>query len=267
VTFVHMIWTRALPRAGIVASASGAVAGAVITERPLAPRLEDDVRQKLSIYPAPEREVVVVDSPSVLETQIGVARKVVTGVARDVHRRVHGAVSEWIGIEHAVEHRIKALIAPDEPLTPALLYVGVASLSGSILARNRSVFTRVLLPPAFFLLSFEYFLPKTTHNVSAYAGSLEEEHFPSLAQKHAVAIAHTRMTWERVRAAGISGRDKVQDGLGSAARKVQELTGLKVQETLGRGVSTASEAVEKAGAAGTEARQPGEKGEEGRQKA
>ncbi len=181
---------------------------------------------------------------------------------------------------HPSLDRVKALIAPDEPLTPALLYVGVASLSGSILARNRSVFTRVLLPPTFFLISLKYFLPKTTHNVSAYAGSLEEKHFPSLAQKHAVAIAHTRMTWERVRAAGVSGRDTVQDGLGSAARKVQELTGLKVQEALRRGASTASEAVEKAektlqsvkGAAAAETRQPGEKaveekGEEGRQKA
>ncbi|KAI0273068.1 apolipo protein O-domain-containing protein [Russula aff. rugulosa BPL654] len=244
-----------------------------MTERPqLAP-------QKLSIYPEPEREIIVVDAPSVLETEIGVARKAVTGVARDVHRRVHGAVSEWIGIEHAVEHRVKALIAPDESLTPALLYVGVASLSGSILARNRSVFSRILLPPTFLLLSFNYFLPKTTHNVSAYAGSLEEKHFPSLAQKHAVAIAHSHMTWERVRAAGISGRDKVQDGFGSAARKVQELTGLKVHEALGRGTTIASEAVEKAeealqsvkDAAAAEARQPGEKaveekGEEGRRK-
>jgi MICOS complex subunit MIC26 len=169
--------------------------------------------------------------------------------------------------------RVKALIAPDEPLTPALLYVGVTSLSGSILARNRSVFTRVLLPPTFFLLSLKYFLPKTTHNVSAYAGSLEEEHFPSLAQKHAVAIAHTHMTWERVREAGISGRDKVQDGLGSAARKVQDLTGLKVQEVLGRGATTVSEVIEnKGGATAPDTRQPGEeavkeKGEEGRQKA
>jgi MICOS complex subunit MIC26 len=245
------------------------------------------------------------DSPSVLETQIGVVRKTVTGVARDVHKRVHGAVSEWIDIEHAVERacfinwhlspkshsyvlqlihcfldRVKALIAPDEPLTPALLYVGVASLSGSILARNRSVFTRVILPPTFLFLSFKYFLPKTTQNVSEYAGSLEEEHFPSLAQKHEVAISHSHMTWERVRAAGISGRDKVQDGLGGAARKVQELTGLKVNEALGRGTTIASEAVEKAeealqsvkDAAGAETRQPGEKvveekGEEGRRKA
>jgi len=270
-----MIWTRALPRAGIVAS--GAVAGAVmtVTERgaPAPQYYEDKVRQKqLSIYPEPEREIVVVDSPTVLERQIGVVREAVVGVARDVHRRVHGAVSEWIGIEHAVEHRVKALIAPDEPLTPALLYVGVASLSGSILARNRSVLTRVLLPPTFLLASFKYFLPKTTHNVSAYAGSLEEEHFPSLAQKHAVAIAHSQMTWERVRAAGISGRDKVQDGLGSAARKVQELTGLKVHETLGTTIAKKAEEAMQSVKGAAAARQPDEKAveeqrEEGRRKA
>lgn len=265
---------------------------------------------QLSIYPEPEREIVVVDAPSVLETQIGVARRAVTGVARDVHGRVHGTVSEWIGIEHAVERacssftshplstinfltphpsffpdRVKALIAPDEPLTPALLYVGVASLSGSILARNRAVFTRALLPPALLLLSFNYFLPRTAQNVAAYAGALEEQHFPALAQKHAVAVAHSHMAWERVRAAGSGGREWLQDGLGGAARRVQGLTGLKVQEALGRGAAAATaagEAVEKAGealqssvrdAAAAEARQPAEKtveekgGEEGRQKA
>lgn len=94
-----------------------------------------------------------------------------------------------------------------------------------------------------------------------------------VAQKHAVAIAHSHMTWERVRAAGISGRDKVQDGLGGAARKVQELTGLKVHEALGReAVGKAEEALHTVkDAAAAEARQPGEKaveekGEEGRRK-
>ena len=180
--------------------------------------------------------------------------------------------------------RVKALIAPDEPLTPALLYVGVASLSGSILARNRAVVTRALLPPALLLLSFNYFLPRTAQNVAAYAGALEEQHFPALAQKHAVAVAHSHMAWERVRAAGSGGREWLQDGLGGAARRVQELTGLKVQEALGRGAEAAvaaGEAVEKAGEAlqssvrdaAAEARQPAEKageekgGEEGRQKA
>ena len=97
--------------------------------------------------------------------------------------------------------RVTALIAPDEPLTPAPLYVSAASLSGSILVRDRSVFLRILIPPTFFLL-------KVTQNISAYAGPLEDEHFPSLVQKHAVPIAHNYMMRERVRVAGICGRDK-----------------------------------------------------------
>jgi len=253
-----MIWTRALPRAGIVTSAA-AVAGA-IAEPP-------QPQRKFSIYAEPEREIVVVDSPTVLETQVGVARRAITGVARDVHTRVHGVVSEWIGIEHAVEKRVKALVAPDESLTPGLLYVGVASLSGSILARNRSVLPRVLLPPTLFLLSFNYLFPKTAHNVSEYAGSLEEAHFPSLARTHAIAVSHSHMAWDRLREAGISGRDRVQDGLGGAVRKLQELTGLKVQDALGSGATAASsEAVEKAegavqpvGGAGANAGKPSEK--------
>jgi organizing structure protein 2 len=39
-----------------------------------------------------------VDAPSVLETQIGEAREAATGVARNVHARVHEAVSKWIGV-------------------------------------------------------------------------------------------------------------------------------------------------------------------------
>jgi organizing structure protein 2 len=187
-----------------------------------------------------------------------------------IHKNVHAYSIIVLG-------RVKTLVVPDEPLTPALLYVGVASLSGSILARNRSLFARLSLPPTFFLLSFNHFLPKTSHNVSAYAGALEEAHLPTLAQKHAVAIAHAHMTWERVRAAGVGGRDAVQEGLGGAVRKIQELTGLKVHEALGRGVTTASEAVEKAEEeaqkpvrdAGAEAVKPVEKakGERGGQKA
>jgi organizing structure protein 2 len=218
-------------------------------------------------------------------------------VTRDVYAQVHGVVSKWIGIEHAVERasawfflncalvsvgvclngmsdappppsdRVKSLIAPDEPLTPGVLYVGVASLTGSILARNRSIFSRVLLPPALFYLSFKYFLPKTTQNVSAYAGSLEEKHFPTLAQKHAVAIAHSRMTWYRLREAGIGGRDKFQDGIGSAVRKFQELTGLKVEEALGHKTSVAhvvervEEALQSTNIPTTEARQSIDKAE------
>jgi len=110
-------------------------------------------------------------------------------------------------------------------------------------------------------------LPKTAHNVSEYAGSLEEAHFPELARKHAIAISHSYMAWDRLREAGISGRDRVQDGLGGAMRRLQELTGLKVQDALGsgataasgKGVEKAQEAVQSVGGAGAKAGQPSEK--------
>jgi hypothetical protein len=33
---------------------------------------------------------------------------------------------------------VKSVIAKDEPLTPGILYIGVAGLAGSVLARNRT---------------------------------------------------------------------------------------------------------------------------------
>ncbi|KAF8491309.1 hypothetical protein F5888DRAFT_1865451 [Russula emetica] len=78
---------------------------------------------------------------------------------------------------------VKALIAPDELLIPALLFIGVERIH-----------------------------PCTRHKTPQ----------------------------------SISGRDKVQDGSGSAVHKVQELTRLKVHEALGCGTTITSEAVEKA---------------------
>lgn len=89
------------------------------------------------------------------------------------------------------------------------------------------------------------------------------------------------MAWERLRAAGVSGRERFQDGLGGVTRRVQELTGLKVQEAIGRGATTAAGEAEKKAeevlqslkdAVVAETRQPGEKavenkgGEDERQK-
>ena len=118
-------------------------------------------------------------------------------------------------------------------MTPGLLYVGIATLTGSILSRNRIILTRLLLPPLFLVASANHFLPKTTGNLSDYLGSLEDTHFPALAQKHEVAKAHSLMTWERLVDATKSGRDQVNHGADVVVEKIQEATGLKLKETLG----------------------------------
>ena len=127
---------------------------------------------------------------------------------------------------------MKSLIAPDEPLTPGILYVGVATLTGSVLARNR-IFWRLTLPPALFILSLNHFLPKTSHNVSSYLGSLEDAHFPTLAEKHEIAKAHSAMTWQRIKDATQNGRETFSEGVASLVGKVEAATGLKLRETLG----------------------------------
>lgn len=58
---------------------------------------------KLPIYPSPDSEVVLVETPSELEKQIGVARRAVTTTYLDAHSRVQSVISRWIGVEQAVE--------------------------------------------------------------------------------------------------------------------------------------------------------------------
>lgn len=129
--------------------------------------------------------------------------------------------------------RVKSIISPDEAVTPGLLYSGVAGLTGSILARNRILPTRILLPPVFLFTAANYFLPKTTGNLSTYLGDLEDTYIPEVAQKHDIAKAHSAMAWARLRDATANGRAKLDESAGLAVDKIQEATGLKLKETLG----------------------------------
>lgn len=131
--------------------------------------------------------------------------------------------------------RVKSLAVPEEPLTPGLLYVGVTTLTGSVIARNRIIFARLLLPPTLLVLSMNHFLPKTSHNISSYLGELEEKYFPTLAEQHAIANAHTAMTWQRAKDATANSRESVGRGVESLLTRVQGSTGLKLKEALGMG--------------------------------
>ena len=73
---------------------------------------------QLPIYPIPDQEVVLVETPSELEKQIGVARRAVTGTYLDAHARVQAVVSRWIGVEQAVESAYPSCSATSSrPLT------------------------------------------------------------------------------------------------------------------------------------------------------
>ncbi|KAG5650538.1 hypothetical protein H0H81_011881 [Sphagnurus paluster] len=213
-----------LPRRAILTT-SVAATGVVLHTSP--------EREKLSIYPHQTPDILLVDTPSALEEQIGVARRKFIKAYCDTHSQVQGVISRWIGVEHAIENRVKAIISPNESLTPGLLYVGVATLTGSIIARSRFIGARLFLPPVFLFASAQQFLPQTTANLKAYLGLLEDTYFPNFSKKHAIANAHTRMTWDHIKDATQNSREWVTHGAEVAVDKVQEATGLKLKETMG----------------------------------
>ncbi|ELU42161.1 ApoO domain-containing protein [Rhizoctonia solani AG-1 IA] len=122
--------------------------------------------------------------------------------------------------------RVKSLISPDEPLTPGILYVGVAALSGSVFARG----------------PLNYFLPKTTHNVNAYVYGLERAHAPALADTHDAADKALRNAVKQIRASYNSMRGGVSHIVEDSVDGLESTTGLKLRDaTIGR-VQQASEA-------------------------
>ena len=60
-------------------------------------------KSKLPIYPIQEPEIVLQETPSELERQIGSVRRSVTATYLDTYGRVQELVSRWIGVERSVE--------------------------------------------------------------------------------------------------------------------------------------------------------------------
>ncbi|KAJ7676743.1 apolipo protein O-domain-containing protein [Mycena polygramma] len=190
-------------------------------------------RQKLSLYAPPPTELFLQDTPSELEAHLGTLRRTATGQLRQAHDQVQGLVSRWIGVESRVEHRIKSLLPSDERLAPGTLYAGVAFLTGVVLVRRRALPTRALLPPLLGAAAFVHFLPRTSANIRAYAGALEDKHFPAVAERHEVVKMHAGVAWTKVGEGVGRVRAGVKGGALEAVEQVQEATGLRLMEALG----------------------------------
>jgi MICOS complex subunit MIC26 len=119
----------------------------------------------------------------------------------------------------------------------------VSTLTGSILARNRSLPLRLTVPPALFFLSLNYFLPQTSTNLFSYIGELEDTYVPTIAEKHDISVVHTKMAWEMVKDTTRGLRQSVAQGAVNAVGRVQNSTGLRVGDAFGRSVPKQQEQV------------------------
>ncbi|QRV98394.1 Apolipoprotein O [Ceratobasidium sp. AG-Ba] len=205
-------------------------------------------QKKLPIYAPPEPEVVLVSTESELVDTIGRTRRILVRAGEESKDGIQGVIGRWIQVERRVESRVKSLISPEEPVTPGILYVGVAALSGSVFARGRSLPTRLILPPALFVGALNYFLPKTTQNVNNYLTSIERAHFPAVAEQHEAANKAFRDAIQSMRVQYASLRGGASQIVENSVDGLESTTGLKIRDaTIGRAQDASAAAQHKAG--------------------
>lgn len=149
----------------------------------------------------------------------------------------------------------------DEALTPGIIYVLIAGLTGSVISRTRAFPIRFLTPPLFTVLAMPYFLPKTSHNIRQYLSEVEDKQFPEFAARHdqimATSESHFQQLKDRV---GGAGQDVGKWGK-NAVEGIERNTGLKVGDVVRRGQEAAgkvrNELERKAPPAGTQVERVG----------
>ena len=159
-----------------------------------------------------------------LAAQIRRARLFLYGHACTAEDAVNGAMARAFALERSFTATVASLAPPRESgerLMPGLVYVLVAGMAGSIVARNRNVVLRGATPLALGLGAAWAVLPVTMGNVSALLWEYEQK-FPAVADAH----LRTREGIERgiyfARLHADLAQQKVHDGVREAREAVEE---------------------------------------------
>ncbi|KAI1642043.1 apolipo protein O-domain-containing protein [Daldinia loculata] len=121
-----------------------------------------------------------------LAAEVGKARLFLYRYAAATEDAVNGAIDSAFHLEQSFTETIASLAPPresGEKLMPGLVYVLVASMTGSIIARNRNIVLRASLPLAFGVGAGWLLLPVTMTNVSNLLWQYERR-FPAVADAH-----------------------------------------------------------------------------------
>lgn len=185
--------------------------------------------KQLPIYSSPAEPVTLAEVRGPLEEQVGSVRRYLVDSTQSAQNALHGQVSKWVGVEQAVESKVSSLIPHDEPLTPGLLYVGVATLASSVFTRYRSFPIRILTPPLLLVGSLNYFLPKTSHSLAGYYLEIEQRRLPPQVREARVwanekwndLVGETRQGLQ-------SAKKQTSNLVDQSLTRVEQNTGLKV---------------------------------------
>ncbi|KAK4188384.1 micos subunit MIC26 [Podospora australis] len=121
-----------------------------------------------------------------LASQIRLARLFLHAQAATAEDAVNAGMSRAFALEQSFTSTVASLAPPresGEKLMPGLIYVLVAGMAGTIVARNRNILLRGVTPLALGLTAAYTVLPITMGNVGELAWHYEKK-FPAVADAH-----------------------------------------------------------------------------------
>ncbi|GAA5889664.1 hypothetical protein JCM16303_003049 [Sporobolomyces ruberrimus] len=153
------------------------------------PESVEQHRSKLPVYEQGSGPVVLVPEKSPLQDHVAQVRAVVQDATQGLRSSTADGRAAWLSWERKAEDSLQHVVSAQDQLNPGAMYVAVATLAGSIIGRNRNILARLALPPVFFLLSLDYFLPRTASNLWSRAEAVEGAHFPQVRQAREKALS------------------------------------------------------------------------------
>ncbi|KAI9925160.1 hypothetical protein ASPWEDRAFT_45902 [Aspergillus wentii DTO 134E9] len=181
----------------------------------------------LKPLPAPEAPVSS-SSPTptdILTAQVRRARLFLYDNSLAAETGFNNFLSRALHIENAFTNTIASLApSPEsgEQLIPGGVYVVVSAMAGSIVSRNRGIFLRATSPLAFGTIAAWSLLPVTMRNVSDLVWEYEKR-VPALAENHLLAREKAEYIWHTGIAHSGMARMKMEDKIGEARQKLEEL--------------------------------------------
>ncbi|KAL2161508.1 hypothetical protein VTH06DRAFT_8070 [Thermothelomyces fergusii] len=159
-----------------------------------------------------------------LAGQIRRARLFLYGQACVAEDAVNGAMARAFALERSFTATVASLAPPRESgerLMPGLVYVLVAGMAGSIVARNRGVLARAAAPLALGLVAARSVLPVTMGNVGALVWEYEKR-VPALADAHLRVREGVENGVHMARLHAELAQNKVEEGVRSAREALEE---------------------------------------------
>lgn len=177
--------------------------------------------------PAPEQPATAA-SPTptdILTAQVRQARLFLYSQSLAAETGFNAFLSRALNVENAFTNTVASL-APSadsgERLLPGGVYVVVSAMAGSIVSRNRGIFLRAASPLAFGTVAAWSLVPVTMRNVSDLVWEYEKQ-VPALAEQHLFVREKGEHIWHTGVAHSAMTRQMMEDKIGDARRKLEEL--------------------------------------------